>query len=418
YDVSSPSMLPQIFIKEAAVILKSAIFEETFKPQLAAATEVVRGIGAAEFPVLHGYVCTTPKARAEVPLMSDKGDPILAHWQYGLGRAVAFTSDAKAKWAKDWLGWEKYKQFWSQVAKWSLRRIENADFNTEVSVEKGEGIINVEALDADGNFRNFLNLRTVVVNPKGERQTVQLEQTGPGHYEARFPTKEIGAYLLNLMDTKDGQLRGSQVLGASVNYSPEFSASEPNHSLLARLAEIGGGKVLQPEAPQARAFDANSPGMNPFKHDRTKTFQPRDLWEELLKWAIILFTLDVAVRRVQIDRDEWLRATVTLRRWIFFWRGVPRTPEADESLAALLARRGQMRAGKTAAGTEPRKDLFEPVKPVEPAKGKPFFAPPAQEPAKVFSPAPEAAPPKPEDKPVSTTRRLLDAKRRAQKKRE
>jgi uncharacterized membrane protein len=419
YDVSSPSMLPQIFIKEAAVILKSAIFEETFKPQLAAATEVVRGIGAAEFPVLHGYVCTTPKPRSEVPLLSDKGDPILAHWQYGLGRAVAFTSDAKAKWAKDWLGWEKYKQFWSQVAKWSLRRIESADFNTEVSVEKGEGIISVEALDADGNFRNFLNLRTVVVNPKGDRQTVQLEQTGPGHYEAHFPTKEIGAYLLNLMDTKDGQLRGSQVLGASVNYSPEFSASEPNHHLLTQLAEVTGGKVLRSEAPGAKMFGVNDPGMNPFRHGRVKTFQPRDLWEELLKWAIILFTLDVAVRRVQIDRDEWLRATVSLRRWLFFWRGVPRTPEADESLAALLARRGQVRAVKTAAGVEPRKDLFEPVKAVEPAgREKPFFAPQTEEPVKVVSPAPETASPKAGDKPVSTTGRLLEAKRRAQRKRE
>ena len=109
---------------------------------------------------------------------------------------------------------------------------------------KGEGVINVEALDEKGNYRNFLNLQTAVVSPKGERQTVRLEQTGPGHYEAKFPTKEVGAYLMNLMDMKDGQLRGSQVVGASVNYSPEFNAPEPNLNLLRRLAESGGGKVL------------------------------------------------------------------------------------------------------------------------------------------------------------------------------
>ncbi|MGI8964484.1 MAG: glutamine amidotransferase, partial [Limisphaerales bacterium] len=151
YDVRNAGQLPQIFIKEAAVILKSAIFEEPFKPQLAAASELIRGIGAKEFPQLRGYVCTTPKGRAEIPLVTDKGDPLLAHWQYGLGRAVAFTSDAKAKWASDWLGWEKYRQFWSQIAQWSLRKVENADFTSEVSVEKGEGNINVEALDPHGN---------------------------------------------------------------------------------------------------------------------------------------------------------------------------------------------------------------------------------------------------------------------------
>ena len=129
-----------------------------------------------------------------MPLVSEKGDPLLAHWQYGLGRAVAFTSDAKAKWARDWLGWDKYRQFWSQVAKWSLRRVDNTDFTTDVSVDKGEGQISVEALDEKGNFRNFLNLQAIVVSPKGERQTVQLEQTGPGHYEAKFPTKEVGSY--------------------------------------------------------------------------------------------------------------------------------------------------------------------------------------------------------------------------------
>src|SRR5437763_1498835 len=226
YDVRSPDQLPQIFIKEAAVILKSAIYEEPFKPQQVSSSELIRGIDAAEYPQLRGYVATSQKPRAETPLLTDKGDPLLAHWQYGLGRAVAFTSDAKPKWAKLWLNWPKYRQFWSQIGQWSLRRIENLDFTTEVTVDKGQGVINVEALDAQGNFKNFLDLQTVVVSPKGEHQTVHLEQTGPGHYEARFPTKEVGAYMLNLLDMKDGKPRGSLSIGASVNYSPEFSSSE------------------------------------------------------------------------------------------------------------------------------------------------------------------------------------------------
>src|SRR5260221_2482243 len=101
YDVRSPDQLPQIFIKEAAVILKSAIFEEPFKPQQVANSEVLRGISGEEYPQLLGYVATSPKARAETPSLSDKGDPVLAHWRYGFGRAVAFTSDAQAKWATD-----------------------------------------------------------------------------------------------------------------------------------------------------------------------------------------------------------------------------------------------------------------------------------------------------------------------------
>jgi len=404
YEVKSPDDLPQIFIKETAVILKSAIYEDPFQPQVRSASEVVRGISASEYPKLLGYVATTPKARAETPLWTDKGDPLLAHWQYGLGRAVAFTSDAKARWARIWLDWEKYRQFWSQIGQWSMRRLENADFTTEVAVDRGEGLINVEALDEQGNFRNFLNLQAIVASPKGQRQTVRLEQTGPGHYEARFPTKEVGAYLLNLMDFKDGQVRGSQVIGTSVNYSPEFNTAEPNLNLLRRIAETGGGKILDPMIP----------AVNPFSHDRRKTFQPRDLWESLLKFAIILFTLDVGVRRIQIGRDEWQRGVQVVRRWLFFWQGVPRAPEAQESLEALLTRRQQVRSQQTAPSVEPRPDLFRPERQVDvPLPGE---EPAATTLAQSAPAAAEASKP-PAEPASSTASRLLEAKRRAQKRR-
>jgi Ca-activated chloride channel homolog len=244
----------------------------------------------------------------------------------------------------------------------------------------------------------------VVVNPKGEKVTVPLEQTGPGHYEAHFPTKAVGSYMLNLMDMKDGQIRGSQVVGASVNYSPEFNAAEPNENLLRRLAESGGGRVL----------DATSPSDNPFLHDRQKTFQPRDLWEWLLKFAVLLFPFDVAVRRIQLEREEVQRALRKLRGWLLFWSGTPREPEAEESLAALLARRDQVRSNQTAPA-EANPDLFHPQKPVTLPAQKGF---PPGEPA--VGSSVEAPEPKSEELPeaTTTTSRLLDAKRRAQRRKE
>ncbi len=269
-------------------------------------------------------------------------------------------------------------------------------------MDKGEGVLSVEALDAQGNYRNFLNLQAVVVSPKGERQMVRLEQKGPGHYEARFPTKDVGAYLINLTQIENGAPVGSMVLGASVNYSPEFSASEPNTHLLKRLADVTGGKVLNPDL----AAD------NPFQHDRLKTFQPRDLWEWLLKLAILLFPLDVGLRRIYIDRAEWLKAARTLRRWVLFWKGEPRPPEADESLAALLARRDQIRSQQTRPVLPARPELFKPERPV-------VILPPKETPAQ---PGPTvqvpAGPEQPPGEQTSTASRLLEAKRRAQQRRD
>jgi hypothetical protein len=231
---------------------------------------------------------------------------------------------------------------------------------------------------------------------------VRLEQTGPGRYEAHFPTKEVGAYLLNLMELKDGKLAGSQAVGASVNYSPEFTASEPNLNLLKRLAETGGGRLLDPARP----------GDNPFLHDRKKTFQPRDLWEWLLKCAVILFTLDVGVRRIQLGREEWLKFRNALGRTVFFWRGRPRSAEAEESLAALLARREEVRTKQTAPA-QPDPDLFKPKQTVvvpEKEMAESVILPSTEEPQK-----PETSK---DEKPAGTTGRLLEARRRAKKKME
>lgn len=400
YDVKSAAMLPQIFIKEAAVILKSAIFEDPFQPQVAGGSELTRGIGGGEFPILRGYVASSPKPRAETPLVTDKGDPLLAHWQYGLGRAVAFTSDARPKWAQDWISWAKYRQFWSQTVNWALRRVENADFNTEVTVDNGEGVISVEALDAQGNFRNFLNLQAAVASPKGERVMVNLEQKGPGHYEARFPTKEVGAYLLNLLEMKDGQVVGAQVLGASVNYSPEFNAAEPNLNLLRRLVESGGGKLLNPDVD------------NPYLINRIKTFQPRDLWDVLLKLLVILFVLDVAIRRVDIDREEWSKGWQRLLVRLGFAKPV-RATAGQESLGSLLAARERTRESRTAAGTvdvpmaRASEDLFRPK------QAPPTSVTTSGTEASSAAPPSPSAPPAPKADPTS---RLLEAKRRAQRK--
>jgi hypothetical protein len=123
----------------------------------------------------------------------------------------------------------------------------------------------------------------------------------------------------------------------------------------------------------------------------------------------------VGVRRIQLDRDEWLRATATLRRWVFFWRGVARPPEAEESLAALLSRRDHVRATQTFAGAEPRPDLFQPEQPPPLPAAE---TPPARLPQAPVAPAAEPPTAVSGEAPASTASRLLEAKRRARNRRE
>ncbi len=72
--------------------------------------------------------------------------------------------------------------------------------------------------------------------------------------------------------------------------------------------------------------------------------------EALLKWFIVLFVLDVAVRRVDIDREKWGKWLAKLKRRLGFG-DAERATAAQESLGSLLATKEHGRGQKTAAGS-------------------------------------------------------------------
>ena len=75
YNVNSPDDLPQIFIKETAVILKSAIYEDPFKPQVRSASELVRGIGAERISEAARLRRHHAQAARRNPLVDGEGRP-------------------------------------------------------------------------------------------------------------------------------------------------------------------------------------------------------------------------------------------------------------------------------------------------------------------------------------------------------
>ncbi len=123
YLADDAAQVPQIFAKETVTASKSAINEQPFSPAIVRPTQVLSEIRLDEAPFLLGYVVTRPKPTAEVILATESGDPLLAWWRYGLGMSVAFTSDAKARWAAEWLTWPQFGQFWAQVVRHAIRTV-------------------------------------------------------------------------------------------------------------------------------------------------------------------------------------------------------------------------------------------------------------------------------------------------------
>ena len=137
--------LPRIFQKEARRVSRPLLFEQKSGIALKQKTlhEMLSGID--ELPPIKGYVLTSKKDNplVETVLYATKpggedNTTILAGWNYGLGRAVAFTTDAGQAWTSDWLDRPVYDKLFGQIIRWSMRKSGDAGkFTTTFEPQEG-----------------------------------------------------------------------------------------------------------------------------------------------------------------------------------------------------------------------------------------------------------------------------------------
>ncbi len=292
YMCDDPTNVPQIFAKETVEASKSAINELPFVPLLVRPTQVLTGIDLETAPFLLGYVMTRPKPTAEFILASEAGDPVLVWWRYGLGMAVAFTSDAKSQWAAEWLTWPDFGLFWAQVIRNALRKSETKGVEVEI-VRRGEQArIVVDAVDLAGRYVNQAETHLNAIRPGLARQELDLQQMAPGRYEAELSTGKEGAYHLELSQRKNGVVTFRQTRGFVVGYPHELRLGPPDEPLMKRVAAVSGGRY-------APAVDEI------FNPGGRIAQRATHLWPYLLMAALCLFVFDVALRR--IDLSLWRR---------------------------------------------------------------------------------------------------------------
>ncbi len=279
--------IPRILTLETQLASKASIVEQPFRAVLAhPGHEIAQDIHWNQAPPLGGYVSATPKPTADTILISNQRDPVLAAWRYGLGRSVAFTSDAKGKWGILWLKWDGFGKFFGQMVRWTLRTAQRNEVITSVVQRGGSGEIQLEAVDAKGEFVNFLEANAGVVYPDKRQGVLPLVQVGPGRYRAAFPAADQGAYLVGVAERKDQKMVGSEVASLVVPYSPEHRALSVNEGLLRDLTTISGGA-----APA-------QPAQN-FTQQRKKVRVWIEAWPFFLALALLLFLPDVAIRRLR-----------------------------------------------------------------------------------------------------------------------
>ena len=285
-ETSDGHFVPVQNLQELPMVLTEAVREtqrylvqEPFQPVIITPNEpIVDGIGVP--PRLHGYIATTEKDIAQVFIGSHKNEPILAGWNIGLGKAVAWTSDTKPAWSKEWIPWQNFGKFWGQVVNWVLPAADTgADFDLTVSLRQGAAEVSI---DTQTPSQAAYEVR--VAGPKGSSEPIEMQQRTLRRYNGAFQVRDSGSYIVTAQREGDGRKR-TEVL--SLPYPVEYAEFEVNTDLLKVLASETAG-IYEPTSSQIAA-----PAGAPIERQVP-------LAQALLVIAAILFVLEMILRRYSI----------------------------------------------------------------------------------------------------------------------
>ncbi|HYM69443.1 MAG TPA: VWA domain-containing protein [bacterium] len=274
--------IPQIFTTEALIAVRSYLVEESTPLARGGSAPTLAGLAAP--PAIAGYVATVAKPAADVALQGPRRDPVLATWRYGLGRAVAFTSDDGARWTTPWTAWPQAARFWSQAVRWTLRDPGGGLYLSLAHDPRGAtGQVVVDARRPDGAPWDGLIVKADLNAPGGVRRVVDVAQTAPGRYEASWPAGTPGVYAITVAARDARGPVGTRAAGLVVPYSPELREPGGNPALLAQLSEATGGMLLH--APEETFRQGHGSGTE-------------DAWPPVAALAAAALLAEVTIRRV------------------------------------------------------------------------------------------------------------------------
>jgi len=290
YFLNDPSGLEQILLKDVMEFTGSTAIEKAILPVVERQTEILDGVGIETAPALKGYTKFVAKPTAETILSIDHRDPLLARWQYGLGRATVFTSDAKNRWAEPWLAWKGFDRLWANLFRDILPHAQSGEATASYDAVNG-------ALDVTYRLaRNVPDPKTVppifILGPDNFRQPVDIRKTGDGLYSGRV---NIGARqgLFRIRPVED-----SRLFPETGYYRQEVELADygNNEQLMRQMAGFTGGRY---NPPARQVFDSQG---------RSVPAMTR-LWPGLLGFAVVLNLLELVVRKWRsILPDKWQAA--------------------------------------------------------------------------------------------------------------
>lgn len=284
--------LPELMLRDATQAIGPPQATESFFLQQGTHSEALRGIPPDTLPPVNGYAYARLKTGADLPLFvskADQRDPLLAVWQFGLGRVAAFTA-SPADDAEQWPAWPEFSRFWSQLVHWTASKATPGDYAFDVQWHDGVAELTVRSFDPSADDR-VVSAR-IIAAPEDPRE-LHLVPRAPQVFTARLPTLAPGRYPVSIVRRRGRQPFSQRTALVTIPADDETAQDEyrshgPNLALLTHLADATGGSLnLAP-----RDLATRHPG------SRLASYALDGI---LVPLVMLLFLGDIALRRWSAD---------------------------------------------------------------------------------------------------------------------
>ncbi len=297
YYTDVNNSIPRIFAQEVYLSTNTYLINQEFYPSITSDSDILSGVVDEGCPALLGYIAATPKNAANVILESDKGDPILSTWQYGLGRTVAWNSDGDNVWTANYANRENYSTLWSNIIQYVI-----------ADTELGEDSFHMQK---DGNTVTFsyttkeydkdTAVSAVVSDENGNTKEIALEAVKPGTYEAGTDAGDIGIYSISLRKKQGEEIVKAYNTAYANQYSVEYQFNDGSADLEIFVRQGGGEMILMEDSVWNRQNNTVKASIS--------------LTVPLLIISIFFLLFDIIVRRWALDVYEfWMKL------WTRFYR--------------------------------------------------------------------------------------------------